>query len=55
MQEKATSGDKKWIWLENWTIVTVQMKIAEYLAGTLGPKAGADTLHIPEACKAWIK
>lgn len=52
--EKAKSGDRKYIWTENWTIKTIKIKIAEFLAGKL--ESGSDEeLIIPSYAKDWIK
>lgn len=33
LAEKTQSDDKKWVWVKNWTIKTVKLKIPEFLAG----------------------
>jgi len=47
---------KKYVWLENWTILTIKRKMPEFLAGkfTIDDDDGADDIVIPEYAKGRI-
>lgn len=51
-KEKSENGEKKYEWVGSWTIKTIRLKIAEFLAGKLGE---GEIEKIPEYAKSYIK
>ena len=51
--EKSKSGDKKYVWTENWTINTIKIKLPEFLAKKLD--GDDEALFIPSYAKGYIK
>jgi len=51
LAEKASSGEKEFIWTTNWTIKTVRLKLPEFLAG----KFSGGEVETPSYAKSWQK
>ncbi len=54
-KEKSESEERKYEWVKSWTIRTIKLKIAEFLAGKLGSETEDEDVEIPEYAKKWDK
>jgi hypothetical protein len=53
-QKKVEEDGKEYIWLKNWTIRTIRLKMPEFLAGKLERSEPEEDVIIPEVAKQWL-